>query len=90
MLTPSAYRRAKTRQSEKLALAKLLLPVILLGCVMWLTGCATNSLPPEQHCPTLPAMPSVDTPQPSVQYSESVRLKLKDWQDRLKATPLTR
>lgn len=81
--------RKKTMLSAMLRFDSVLWPVLLLVCVMSVTGCATNSLPPEQHCPTLPAQPSVSTQQPSTPYLESAQIDLKQWRERLKATPLT-
>ena len=42
-----------------------------------------------QACPAIPAPPPLTEPLPSVPYSESVRLLLLEWQQKLKATPMT-
>lgn len=86
----SEWLKQKLMQSEVIRFDSPLWPVLLLLCVMSVTGCATNSPPPVCNCPTLPALPSVSTPQPSTPYLDSVLIDLKDWRERLKATPLTR
>ena len=67
---------------------KLKLPMLLF-CVLSVTACAHNSPPPPCSCPSLPALPSVSTQQPSQDYSISAQALLRQWREMLKATPLT-
>ena len=87
---PSAYKRQKMKLNENTKVGSLLLAAILLVLAALLTGCGATLKPPVSPCPTLPAVPSGLTPQPSTPYSVNVQQKLKDWQNRLTATPLTR
>ena len=66
---------------------KLKLPMLLF-CVLSVTACAHNSPPPPCGCPSLPALPSVSTQQPSQDYSISAQALIKTWREKLKATPL--
>ena len=64
------------------------LPMLLL-LALSVTACAHNSPPPPCSCPSLPALPSVSTQQPSQDYSISAQALLRQWREMLKATPLT-
>mgnify|MGYP007125366987 FL=1 len=85
----SAYRKQKMKQNENTKVGSLLLAAILLVLVALLTGCGATSKPPVSPCPTLPAVPSVSTPAPSIPYSDTVQSNLNEWQKLLQATTLT-
>ena len=72
----------QTLKLNKMLTLPLLLSLSLIGC-----GTTTSVVPPPSvH---LPAPPLETTPQPQTPYSESVRLLLKRWQEKLTDTPLT-
>lgn len=62
----------------------LMVPVLLLA------ACASNSPRVEVASPRLPLPPSLTTPMPSQTYSESARLDIQRWQERLTGTQLMR
>lgn len=64
----------------------LLLSVLLLSLV----GCATSSPPSVAVCPRLPKPPSVTTPTPLEDYSETARTVIRGWQNELNNMPSTR
>jgi len=86
MLTPSAYKRRQVvrKQTQRYALALLLLTVIFCGLL--LTGCAATSPPVSTACPQHPTLPELSTPLPSETYSVSVRELLQTWRQKLTAT----
>lgn len=63
--------------------------LLLTALAVSVTACATNSPPAATKSPTLPAIPSISTPLPSVDYSISAQQTIQSWRDKLKATPLT-
>ena len=63
------------------------LALLLLALGLSVTGCATTSQPPSVICPVLPPAPALSEPPPSVPYSTSAQQNIKNWREKLKATP---
>lgn len=83
MPQPSNFKPAQTRPSAQPRFVSVVFLLTVLVLLLSTTGCATNSPPPSVYCPTPPAIPSVSTELPPVSLSESVRLDLLKWQERL-------